>query len=64
MFYEFEPFLNEVAKDTNKYVLNFTESAEKIKKVGLGKLSVKAPQSPRYSSRERILSANSLDGVF
>jgi len=51
-------------KDTNKYILYFTEPAEKIKKIPLGKIKGKAPQSPRYSSRERILNANSLDDVF
>jgi len=51
-------------KDTNKYILHFSEPADTIKKVPLGKSSGKAPQSPRYSSRDRILSASSLDGVF
>ncbi|MCB0452715.1 MAG: hypothetical protein KDC94_07450 [Aequorivita sp.] len=51
-------------KDTNKYILHFTEPAEKIKKVPLGNVKGKAPQSPRYSSRERILKANTLDSVF
>ena len=51
-------------KDTNKYILHFKESAEKIKKVPLGKGKGKAPQSPRYSSREKILNANTLDNVF
>ncbi|WP_205030466.1 hypothetical protein [Psychroflexus aestuariivivens] len=51
-------------KDTNKYILKFTETAEKIKKIPLGKLKNKAPQSPRYSSRSRILNADSLDSVF
>ncbi len=51
-------------KDTNKYILHFTEPAEKIKKVPLGIGKGKAPQSPRYSSRDRILSAQSLDNVF
>lgn len=51
-------------KHTNKYILHFSEPAEKIKKVPLGKSSGKAPQSPRYSSRDRILDASSLDGVF
>ena len=51
-------------KDTNKYILKFTETAEKIKKIPLGKLKNKAPQSPRYSSRNRILNADSLDSVF
>jgi len=51
-------------KDTNKYILHFTEPAEKIKKVPLGISKGKAPQSPRYSSRDRILNAKSLDNVF
>lgn len=51
-------------KDTNKYILNFTEPAEEIKKVPMGNSKGKAPQSPRYSSRERILSASTLDSVF
>lgn len=51
-------------KDTNKYVLFFTESAEQIQKVPLGKSKGKAPQSPRYSSRAKILSAGTLDEVF
>lgn len=51
-------------KDTNKYILYFTEPAEKIKRVPLGKIKGKAPQSPRYSSKERIMSANTLDNVF
>ncbi len=51
-------------KSSNKYVLNFTEPAEKIKFVSLGKNKGKAPQAPRYSSKERILSAKSLDDVF
>lgn len=50
--------------DTNKYILHFTESAEKIKKVPLGKSKGKAPQSPRYSSRSRIINAETLDSVF
>lgn len=51
-------------QDTNKYILYFSEPAEKIKKVPLGNSPGKAPQSPRYASRERILKAKSLDGVF
>jgi hypothetical protein len=51
-------------KDTNKYILYFSEPAEKIKKVPLGKIKGKAPQSPRYSSKNRILNAKSLDSVF
>jgi hypothetical protein len=51
-------------KDTNKYIIHFTEPAEKIKKVPLGTGKGKAPQSPRYSSRDKILHAKSLDNVF
>ncbi len=51
-------------KETNKYIVYFTEPAEKIKKVPLGNSKGKAPQSPRYSSRERILNAKTLDSVF
>lgn len=51
-------------KDTNKYILHFTDPAEEIEHVQLGKLKTKAPQSPRYSSRSRILNAKSLDEVF
>ena len=51
-------------KDSNKYILHFTEPAEKIKKVQLGKSKGKAPQSPRYSSRSRIINAENLDSVF
>lgn len=51
-------------KDTNKYILYFTEPAEKIKKVPLGSVKGKAPQSPRYSSRNKILEATTLDSVF
>lgn len=51
-------------KDTNKYIIYFTEPAEKIKKVPLGKSKGKAPQSPRYSSKEKILNAETMDSVF
>ena len=51
-------------KDTNKYILYFSKSPEKIKNVPLGKSKGKAPQSPRYSSRKRILNSDSLDNVF
>ncbi len=51
-------------KDTNKYILHFTEPAEKIQKVPLGNAKGKAPQSPRYSSKKRILNATTLDNIF
>lgn len=49
---------------TNKYILYFNGVAEKVKKVGLGKSKGKAPQSPRYTSFNKIESAETLDSVF
>lgn len=51
-------------KDSNKYIVYFSDAPEKIKKVGLGNSKGKAPQSPRYSSKEKILNAKTLDNVF
>lgn len=51
-------------KDTNKYILYFTEQAENVKHIPLGKTKGKAPQSPRYTSKNKILSAKTLDDVF
>ena len=51
-------------KDTNKYIVYFEEKAQKISPVKLGTNPGKAPQSPRYSSYERIKRAKSLDEVF
>lgn len=51
-------------ENSNKYVLNFSQQAEKIKEVPLGANKGKAPQSPRYSSKNRILKAKTLDQVF
>lgn len=51
-------------KDTNKYIISFIEPAEKIKKVPLGHAKGKAPQSLRYSSKSKIISASTLDNVF
>jgi len=51
-------------RDTNKYIIYFTEPAKKINAVPLGTNKGKAPQSSRYSSKQKILSAKSLDGVF
>ena len=57
----------ELWKNTSKYVLNFTEPAKPIgplklipKPAGL----VKAPQGPRYTSYERLMTAASLDEAF
>ena len=51
-------------KDTNKYIIYFTEKATKIKDVPLGTNKGKAPQSSRYSSKDKILNAKNLDSVF
>jgi hypothetical protein len=52
-------------KDSNKYVVNFESSAEKIKPVRLvEKSKVKAPQGPRYTSKNRIVSAKTLNEAF
>ncbi len=51
-------------KETNKYILHFTSKAKKIKDVKLGKIKGKAPQSPRYTSKKKIVTASSLDNVF
>ncbi len=51
-------------KDSNKYVVNLKHAPAKIKPVKLGKDKGKAPQSLRYSSRNRILSSSTLDEVF
>ncbi len=51
-------------RDTNKYIVHFAGKAQKIKRVPLGKVKGKAPQSPRYSSKARIDKAASLDTVF
>jgi hypothetical protein len=54
-------------KDTAKYVLNFSEPAKSIGPIKLlpkptGK--VKALQSPRYTSYERLMKAKNLDEAF
>ena len=51
-------------QDTNKYILYFTDKPKKIKPVKLGKHRGKAPQNGRYTSRERLLAARSLDELF
>jgi len=52
-------------EDTNKYVVNFTSPAEEIKPIKLiTKGKVKAPQAPRYTSKNRIDSAKNFDEVF
>lgn len=52
-------------KDTNKYVVNFTQPATSISPIRLvQKGQVKAPQGPRYTSKARLDQAKSLDDVF
>lgn len=52
-------------KGTGKYILYFEEAAKQITPIKLvtsGK--VKAPQAPRYTSKGRIDSGNTLDDIF
>jgi hypothetical protein len=52
-------------RDTNKYVINFSSSAEPIGPIRLkSEGSVKAPQGPRYTSRERLLKASTMEDAF
>jgi hypothetical protein len=52
-------------KDTNKYVVNFTQPAIPIEPIRLvPRGQVKAPQGPRYTSKARLDQAKSLDDVF
>ena len=52
-------------EDTNKYILIFSEPAQKIDPVKLvNKGTVKAPQAPRYTSMERLQNAKTLDEAF
>jgi len=52
-------------KDSNKYILRFTEPAKKIESIKLvAKGSVKALQNSRYTSIERLNKAKTLDEAF
>lgn len=52
-------------KDTNKYIVFFkNETTKKISKISLGKKKGMAPQAPRYSSHETILTAKTLDDLW
>jgi hypothetical protein len=52
-------------KDTGKYVVNFAEPAREIGPILLVKGGrVKSPYSLRYTTRERLLSAKTLDDVW
>ncbi len=52
-------------KDTNKYILYFSEPAKEVEPIKLVKDSkVKALQNLRYTSKARLDKAKNLDGVF
>ena len=52
-------------KDTNKYVLYFSEPAKRITPIKLvSKGKVKALQNSRYTSLERLIAAKTLDEAF
>jgi hypothetical protein len=52
-------------KDTGKFVVNFAEPAKQIGPIGLVKGGKsKAPQSPRYTTRNRLDSAKTLDDIW
>ncbi|MHB1456114.1 MAG: hypothetical protein ACYC0V_04270 [Armatimonadota bacterium] len=50
-------------QDSNKYVLNFSEPAEEIGPIKLLSKN-KSPQSPRYTSRQRLMQAKTLDDLW
>ena len=52
-------------EDTNKYILDFSEPAQKIGPIKLvANGNVRAPQAPRYTSIERLQNAQTLDEAF
>lgn len=52
-------------KDSNKYILHFSEPAKEIDQIKLiPKGKIKAPQAPRYTSMKRLQEAKNLDDVF
>jgi len=52
-------------EDTAKYVVNFKAKANSIKPIPLiQKGKVKAPQAPRYTNLQKLLTAKNLDEVF
>jgi len=52
-------------KDTGKYVVNFQREAQKLKPIKLVKKGkIKAPQSPRYTTFEKLVNAKSIEDVF
>jgi hypothetical protein len=50
-------------RDSNKYILYFKGAAKQIKKVTLQTQS-KAPQSPRYTSYNKLMEATTLDDLW
>lgn len=52
-------------KDTNKYIVFFKSgTTKKINKISLGKKKGMAPQAPRYSSYNTILTSKTLDDLW
>ena len=52
-------------KDTGKYIVIFSEAADKIGPISfVPKSVVKAPQAPRYTSLERLKTAKNMDEAF
>jgi hypothetical protein len=52
-------------KDSGKYIVHFSEPAEEIGPIKLKKQGrVKAPQNLRYTTRERLLAAKTLDDIW
>lgn len=52
-------------KDTNKYIVTFSEPAKKMGPIKLvPKGNVKAPQAPRYTSFKKLAEAQNLDEAF
>lgn len=52
-------------KETDKYIVYFRGEAKPIKKVSLsGATKVKAPQSPRYTSYNKLMQASTLDELW
>lgn len=51
-------------ESSKKYILYFKEPASEIGPILLGNNKRKAPQSPRYTSYEKLIKANTLDEIF
>jgi hypothetical protein len=56
----------EIWNDSNKYCLNFEQTAEVLKTQLLlvPKSKIKAPQGPRYAVYQKIMNATNMDEVF